>query len=155
MQHSHGLITRDGVTPAEFRAIANGEIAKYRSVQALPKRVRAVTKVEGKEGDRAEFEPVADDGEIYGAANVMPATGLRETLPAVEGIYNYYGRSLFNCPYCDGWEVRDKRPVIIAESERGASHLPKVIYNWSREIVVCTNGHQALSDVQKELPGKY
>jgi thioredoxin reductase len=154
-QHSHGFITRDGVTPAEFRAIANGEIAKYPSVQALPKHVRAVTKVDGKEGHPAEFELVADDGEMHRAANVILATGLRETLPAVEGIHNYYGRSLFNCPYCDGWELRDKPLVIIAESERGASHLPKVIYNWSRDIVVCTNGHQALSDEQKDLLSKY
>ncbi|MEP6775418.1 MAG: FAD-dependent oxidoreductase, partial [Chloroflexota bacterium] len=79
----------------------------------------------------------------------------RETLPAVEGIYGYYGRSLFNCPYCDGWELRDKPLVIIAESERAASHLPKVVYQWSRDIVVCTNGHQALSDGQKLFLGKY
>ena len=45
--------------------------------------------------------------------------------------------------------------VIIAESEKAASHLPKVIYNWSRDIVVCTNGHQVLDDEQINSFGKY
>jgi thioredoxin reductase len=45
--------------------------------------------------------------------------------------------------------------VTIAETEKGASHLPKVIYNWSRDLVVCTNGHQVLSDEQKHLLDKY
>jgi thioredoxin reductase len=148
-QHSHGFITRDGVRPAEFRAIGYGEIAKYPSVEALPTHVRGV-KSQG-----TAFELVADDGETFRARNVILAAGLRETLPAVEGIYSYYGSSLFNCPYCDGWEVRDKPLVIIAESEKAASHLPKVIYNWSHDIVVCTNGHQALSDEQKLLLDKY
>jgi thioredoxin reductase len=98
---------------------------------------------------------VADNGEKFRAGNIILATGLRETLPAIEEIYSYYGRSLFNCPYCDGWELRDKPLVIIAESEMAASHLPKVIYQWSRDIVVCTNGHQALSDGEKLFLNKY
>jgi thioredoxin reductase len=156
-QHSHGFITRDGVTPAEFRAIGYGEIAKYPSVEALPTRIQAV-KRQGQgegEGQGTAFELVAEDGEKFRAGKVILAMGLRETLPAIEGIYSYYGRSLFNCPYCDGWELRDKPLVIIAESERAASHLPRVIYNWSRDMVVCTNGHQALSDEQKLFLGKY
>lgn len=148
-QHSHGFITRDGVTPAEFRAIGYRELTKYPSVAALATRIQAVNK------QGTSFELVAEDGEKFRAGNVILAAGLRETLPAVEGIYGYYGRSLFNCPYCDGWELRDKPLVIIAESEKAASHLPKLIYNWSHDIVVCTNGHQALSDAQKLALDKY
>jgi thioredoxin reductase len=158
-QHSHGFITRDGVSPGEFRAIGYGEIAKYPSVEVRPTRIQAVNRQrQGKgqgEGEGTAFELVAEGGERFRAGNVILATGLRETLPAVEGIYNYYGRSLFNCPYCDGWEMRDKPLVIIAESERAASHLPRVIYTWSRDIVVCTNGHRALSDEQKLFLDRY
>jgi thioredoxin reductase len=152
-RHSHGFITRDGVSPAEFRAIGYGEIAKYPSVEVLSTRIQGVSR-QGTEQETA-FELVADSGENFRAGNLILATGLQETLPAVEGIYSYYGTSLFNCPYCDGWELRDKPLVIIAESEKAASHLPKVIYQWSRDIVVCTNGHQALSDEQKRFLEKY
>src|SRR6478672_5219946 len=152
-RHSHGFITRDGVTPAEFRRIGYGEIATYPSVGVLSTRVRAANRQETGEGSdqKTVFELVTEDSETFRAANVILATGLRETLPAVEGIYTYYGRSLFNCPYCDGWELRDKPLAIIAESEKAASHLPKIIYNWSRDIVVCTNGHKALSNEQKSF----
>jgi len=152
-QHSHGFITRDGVTPAEFRATAYGEIARYPSVQVLSTRIISVSREETEHG--TAFGLVSEDGKEFAAANIILATGLRETLPAVDGIYSYYGRSLYNCPYCDGWELRDKPLVIIAESERGASHLPKVIYNWSRDIVVCTNGHEVLSEEQKGLLNKH
>lgn len=152
-RHSHGFITRDGVSPAEFRAIGYGEIAKYPSVEVLSTRIQGVSR-QGTEQETA-FELIADSGEKFRAGILILATGLRETLPAVEGIYGYYGRSLFNCPYCDGWELRDKPLVIIAESEKAASHLPKVIYQWSRDIVVCTNGHQALSDEQERFLEKY
>lgn len=147
--HSHGFITRDGVSPAEFRAIGHGEIAKYPSVEVLSTRIQAVSR------QGTAFELVAEGGEKFRAGNIILATGLQETLPAVEEIYRYYGRSLFNCPYCDGWELRDKPLVIIAESEMAASHLPKVVYQWSRDIVVCTNGHQVLSDGQKLFLDKY
>ena len=148
-QHSHGFITRDGVHPAEFRAIGQQEIAKYPSVEIHSVRIEAVIK------QGTTFELVADSGEKFEARNIILATGVQETLPAVEGIYDYYGKSLFNCPYCDGWELRDKPLVIIAENEMGASHLPKVLYNWSHDLVVCTNGHQVLNEEQKLFLDKY
>jgi thioredoxin reductase len=144
-QHSHGFITRDGVTPAEFRAIGQAELRNYPSIELRSARVAAVTKLD------EVFELTTKSGERFEAANIILATGIQETLPAVEGIYDYYGKSLFNCPYCDGWELRDKPLVIIAEDELRASHLPKVLYNWSHDLVVCTNGNRVLNDEQKTL----
>jgi thioredoxin reductase len=148
-QHSHGFITRDGVVPAEFRAIAQREIAQYPSVETRAARIRAVTR------QGAAFELLADDGATVSAGTIILATGLRETLPAVAGIDRYYGRSLFNCPYCDGWELRDQPLVIVAESPSAAAHLPKVLYNWSRDLVVCTNGQQPLSAEQQHFFAGY
>jgi thioredoxin reductase len=137
------------VHPAEFRAIGQQEIAKYPSVEIHSARIETVIK------QGTTFELIADSGEKFEARNIILATGVQETLPAVEGIYDYYGKSLFNCPYCDGWELRDKPLVIIAENEMGASHLPKVLYNWSHDLVVCTNGHQVLNEEQKLFLDKY
>lgn len=148
-QHSHGFITRDGVAPAEFRAIAHSEIAQYPTVEAHSTHIWAVNRQE------TAFELVADDGAKFSAGTIILATGLRETLPAIADIYRYYGRSLFNCPYCDGWELRDKPLVIIAESAPAAAHLPKVIYGWSHDLVVCTNGQPALNAGQKRFFEEY
>jgi thioredoxin reductase len=148
-QHSHGFITRDGVKPAEFRAIGRRELANYPSVELYSNRVESVK----KQGET--FELLTDRGERFEARNIILATGVQETLPAVEGIYNYYGKSLFNCPFCDGWELRDKPLVLIVENEPVAFHMSKLLYNWSHDLVVCTNGYRVLNEEQKQLLAKY
>lgn len=147
-QHSHGFLTRDGVSPAELRAIAQQEIACYPSVSMYETRIESVK----KQGEI--FTLVAGSGEVFEARTILLATGIQETLPAVEGIYDYYGKSLFNCPYCDGWELRDK-PLVILVEQAGAFHLAKVTYNWSQDLVVCTNGHRVLDEEEKRFLERY
>jgi thioredoxin reductase len=146
---THGFLTRDAVKPDEFRALAHQDISKYPSVAVRHTRITEVRPQEN------QFELVADDGEVVQARTVILATGMKETLPEVDGIHNYYGKSLFSCPYCDGWELRDKPLIVIAEEGQHAFHLGKLVWNWSRDLVVCTNGHTVLTEEQKEtLQGK-
>ncbi|QBD76651.1 NAD(P)/FAD-dependent oxidoreductase [Ktedonosporobacter rubrisoli] len=140
-QESHGFLTRDGVKPDEFRALAHQEISKYPSATFQQGLVTAVHKQENS------FEIVVAGQPAYQARTVILATGLKETLPEIEGIHDFYGKSLFSCPYCDGWELRDRPLIAIAEEH--AFHA-KLIWNWSRDLVICTNGHQILTDEQKE-----
>ncbi|UUZ82464.1 NAD(P)/FAD-dependent oxidoreductase [Paenibacillus sp. P26] len=92
---------------------------------------------------------LAETGEWYEARKIILATGLREVLPAVNGLTEFYGKSLFNCPYCDGWELRDRPLVIISETDH-AHHMAKILYNWSRDLLVCTNGKSVLTAEQKQ-----
>jgi thioredoxin reductase len=85
------------------------------------------------------------------ASTIILATGLRESLPAIPGIHDYYGKSLFCCPYCDGWELQEKPLVVIAEEGQPAFHMAKVVWNWSRDLLVCTNGHTTLSVEHKAI----
>lgn len=141
---SHGFLTRDGVKPAEFRKIAHEEIAQYPSVRF---RSSTVTDIR-KESDG--FALVTSDGTIVRSKKVMIATGLKETLPSVDGIHDYYGKSLFNCPYCDGWELRDRPLVVISEGSH-AWGLISLVHNWSKDLIVCTNGNNNLDEQQKEI----
>jgi thioredoxin reductase len=140
---SHGFLTRDGVEPGEFRAIAYQEIARYPSVEIHRTRV-----VEASKHDR-HFEVATGEGERFQAKTILLATGLKDVLPDIEGIHDYYGKSLFVCPYCDGWEHRDQPLVIISDS-MSPFHLAKVAWNWSRDLLVCTNGHTLLTAEEKE-----
>ena len=144
-QETHGFLTRDGVKPGEFRNIAHQEISKYPSVAMRTTRITNVSKHEDL------FEVVEDNGEVVQAKTIILATGVRETLPEIEGIHDFYGKSLFNCPYCDGWELRDKPLVIIVENEQFAFHMTINIWNWSRNLLVCTNGRSHLTEEQKEV----
>ena len=60
-------------------------------------------------------------------------------------------KSLFSCPYCDGWEQKDKPLVVMAEKEEHVLHLTKLIYNWSQDLVVLTNGTHLSKEGKMEL----
>ncbi len=141
-QETHGFLTRDGVTPDEFRHLAHQEISMYPSVEFRQTQITDVSNHESL------FELVADNSAVFHARTIILATGLKETLPAIDGIHDYYGRSLFSCPYCDGWELKDRPLVVISEGEH-TFHLAKTIWNWSRDVLVCTNGHHVLTQEQK------
>lgn len=147
-RESHGFITRDGIAPGELRRIAHEDISKYGSVQVRRASVIAVRRV-----SHASFQLATQQGELYMARKIILATGLKEILPPVNGLHDFYGKSIFNCPYCDGWELKDKPLVIISEGPN-AFHMAKTLYNWSVRLAVCTNGHRALTAQQHEALGR-
>lgn len=122
---SHGFITRDGVNPNDFRTIAHQEIGKYPSVNIQHTQVTGVSRRD------SAFEVTTGKGDVYLARNILLATGLKAILPTIDGIHDYFGKSLFTCPYCDGWELRDKRLVVISE-EQDAFHMAQLVRNWSK-----------------------
>ncbi|THF76951.1 NAD(P)/FAD-dependent oxidoreductase [Cohnella fermenti] len=141
---SHGFITRDGVKPEEFRRIAYEEVTGYPSVRHYPAEVVSVRRTE--EG----FELTASTGETVKARKVILSGGLKDTYPEIEGFRDFYGKSLFVCPFCDGWEMRDK-PLAVVSSHPAAFHVLKLLYqNWSRDLVLCTNGSGHLTAEQRE-----
>ncbi|WP_330901175.1 NAD(P)/FAD-dependent oxidoreductase [Priestia megaterium] len=143
-QESHGFLTRDGITPQEFRAIAYEEVLGYPSVMHKQDRVDTIQR------DEKGFLLQTRKGETVITKKIILATGLKETLPPIPNIHQYYGKSLFVCPFCDGWELRDKPLVILAKGDR-AFHLAKIVYNWSQDLIICTNGDSDLSTEQLHL----
>ncbi|KLU54936.1 pyridine nucleotide-disulfide oxidoreductase [Paenibacillus sp. VT-400] len=139
---SHGFLTRDGITPSEFRRIAYEEVTSYPSVEHHPLTVMDIQKI--PEG----FLIMAGD-QMIRARKLLITTGMKETVPDIPGLKELYGKSLFHCPYCDGWELRDRPLIVIAENE-GLFHLAKLLYNWSRDLVICSNGRSILTDEQKQ-----
>lgn len=142
---SHGFITRDGVSPREFRALAHQDIRKYPSVQINENKI-----VKIKQASNSTFELITHEGETYLTKKIILAIGLKESLPKVNGIWDFYGKSLFSCPYCDGWELKDQPLVLISENKH-VIHMAKIIYQWSRDLVICTNGNKIISEADALL----
>ncbi|MGO4697528.1 NAD(P)/FAD-dependent oxidoreductase [Paenibacillus sp. 2TAB26] len=140
---SHGFITRDRVTPAEFRRIAYEEVLSYPTVDHRQAEVISVSKIE------AGFELIDSSGFRIHTRKLILATGVKEIFPEIEGFYPLYGKSLFNCPYCDGWELRDQ-PLVVVSEYPTVFHTVKLLLNWSKDLVVCTNGNENLSNEQKK-----
>jgi thioredoxin reductase len=127
----HGFLTRDGISPAELRALARKELAQYPTVEL---RETAATGVRGAEG---EFVVTADQEET--ARRVLLATGVRDDLPDLEGLAELWGRGVFHCPYCHGYEVRGEPIVVLAVEPEDVSMVAKLAC-YSDDIAVCTNG---------------
>lgn len=141
---SHGFITRDGIKPSEFKRIAREDLMNYPDITMENQRVIDIK----KENDA--FMVRGEDGRSFRSRKVLLATGLKDELPAIEGIHQFYGKTLFSCPFCDGWELRDRPLVLITEDNR-AFHMVKMISNWSNNLAVCTNGNLIFSEEQKEI----
>ncbi|MGM9923535.1 MAG: NAD(P)/FAD-dependent oxidoreductase [Bacillus sp. (in: firmicutes)] len=141
---SHGFLTRDGVSPAEFRRIAQNELRTYPAVSLRETKVIVVEKA-----DRL-FRIRTLEGESHIARTVLFATGIKEVLPPIEGMAALYGSSLYSCPYCDGWELKDKTLAIISD-HKAVFKLIKLVYNWSKRLIVCTNGRRMENETRVEL----
>jgi len=149
-QETHGFLTRDGVKPAELRNLGLTELEKYPSVHIYKETVLQVTQ---QKGDQL-FKISTSQAREYFAEKVIIATGIQEIYPQIPEVSTYYGKSLFSCPYCDGWELRDQPLIAIAEDEETAFHMGKLLHNWSKDLIVATNGHKVSSKIESDLKKK-
>jgi thioredoxin reductase len=78
----------------------------------------------------------------------LVATGLTDNLPTVQGFEEMYGQSIFHCPYCDGWEVRDKRIGVYAKNKEGWE-LALNLKTWSSKVTLYTDGRNNVKPAQK------
>lgn len=146
---SHGFLTRDGIKPKEFKDIAIKDLESYPSVSIWNETVTEVIKDVKNDG----FLVNTSNNRSFIAEKIMLATGIQEEFPLSQ-IKQYYGKSLFSCPYCDGWELRDQPLAIIAEDDEHIIHMTKLVFNWSKDLIVFTNGHQLSNKVRNDFASK-
>jgi thioredoxin reductase len=129
----HGFLSRDGIAPAELRRVGREQLARYPSVELHAAEVVSAA------CHRDGFDVTIADGRAFAARKLVLATGMIDELPDIPGMREFYGRGVYHCPYCDGWEVRD-RPLAAYGKGRHGWGLGKLLLGWSRDIVVCTDG---------------
>ncbi|MDX1807660.1 MAG: NAD(P)/FAD-dependent oxidoreductase, partial [Paenisporosarcina sp.] len=132
---SHGFITRDGIKPSEFREIAHKEFKSYPSVEIVSDQVVKLTTI--KNG----FKVTTDRGYEWDCRKVILATGVKEKFPNIPTLQDFYGTSIFNCPYCDGWEYNDK-PLAVFGLIDYTIHMAGILKNWSQDLMIFTNGEE-------------
>ncbi len=130
VQEMHGFLSRDGTAPKDLINVARGELARYPSVEFAPEHV-----IDAHEEDSG-FVVSTQATHRYFGRRLLLATGMFDDLPPMEGLATRWGRSAFNCPFCDGWEVRDRRFAAYGEG-RQAVGLAQELYGWSKDLVVC------------------
>jgi thioredoxin reductase len=135
-RHAHGiggLLGHDGRPPAELYAAGRQELASYPSVE-----LREGTVVHGERVDGLFALELAAGGREW-ARRVVLATGMEYRPPEVAGVTELWGKSVFHCPFCHGWEVRD-RPLAVLDKGESGVHRALLLRNWSDDVVLLTSG---------------
>ncbi len=138
----HYFLTRDGITPEEFLRVGREQLEPYPNVELRQ------TRVTGAAGSDGDFEVTLEDGSV-GARKLLLATGVYDELPERPGFREFWGRGIYHCPYCHGWEVRG-RPLAVLDPGEGAAERVALIRNWSRDLILLTDGPAMLDDGSRE-----
>lgn len=113
--HSHGFITHDGRNPREISHEAKLQLQKYPTVQWLDGYAQSAVKTE-------RGFAVEAGGQVYETKRVVLAMGVADGLPKVEGLEERWGKSVFHCPYCHGYELDQGRIGVLAVSPMSIHH---------------------------------
>jgi thioredoxin reductase len=137
--HAHGFLTRDGEAPAELLRLAREEIQAYDSVEI--KRAAATSVETSPDGFDVHVE---GRGQVT-ARKLVLATGVTDTLPDIRGMQDLWGNGVHHCPFCHGWQVRDRQWAIFGDSPMAFERVA-LYRGWASDVVVLANGQSVLED---------
>ncbi|HEY5809476.1 MAG TPA: NAD(P)/FAD-dependent oxidoreductase [Povalibacter sp.] len=139
----HSFLTRDGISPGRFRECAHHQLLQYQGVVFRPTEVIAARRLPS-----GQFDVTLGTRKRVRCRKLLIATGVFDHLPSIEGIESFFGKSVFQCPYCDGWEMRSKAIAVYGKRQRGFE-MARAMTAWSRDILLCTDGGSTLSDTAR------
>jgi thioredoxin reductase len=134
----HGLLGREGMAPAELLRRGREEVESYGGV-IVRGQVAAAREDWWGDGVEKSFTVTLTDGRRVRSRRLLVATGVRDALPAVEGLAEHWGHGVVHCPYCHGWEVRDE-PIGILASGPMSAHQAWLFRQLSDDIVFFARG---------------
>ena len=135
----HLLLSREGVSPERLRDDYLQQMQAYPNLEVSSE---SVVEVAGNEG---AFVVHTAGQRAYEGSRILLATGLEDQLPEIDGLENKWGQSAFLCPYCDGWEVRD-RPMSVLVSAPEDLPFAMMLTRWSTDLTVLTEGKLELGE---------
>lgn len=136
---SHGFLTQDGRAPAEISAAAREQLMNYPNVEWL----HGVADNARVEGDGSLSFRVGT--EAVRARRLLIAIGVRDELPSVPGLAQRWGRSVFHCPYCHGYEA-DTGPIGIIAASPLAQHHGVMLPDWGETTLFLNGSYSPSAD---------
>ncbi len=141
----HGFLSRDGTPPAEVRRAAREQLRPYGTVEYGRLAARAA-----RRPPAGGFEVDLEDGTEVAARRLLLAHGMRYGLPDLDGVAALWGRHVFHCPYCHGWEVRDRAIAVYGGGDR-AVHQALLLVSLSDDVILLTDGADLPAEQRERL----
>jgi thioredoxin reductase len=126
----HGFLGLDGFLPADIRRIAWEQIDKYESAELREERIANISKEEGI------FLITSDNETSIKAKKVILAVGYHDVYPDIPGFLECWADTIIHCPFCDGYENKDRIWGIVVNSKAELKRFPKMARNWTSKIKV-------------------
>ncbi len=141
--HSQNFLAQDGTPPHEIAAIGKAQVQRYDTVTFFEGTALSGNKT--AEG----FEVTCESGEVFRAAKLIFATGLKDKMPDIKGFADCWGISAIHCPYCHGYEHKGKPTGLLLNGDM-AYHLVQLVSNLTDNLTVFTNGKPEFKEGQLE-----
>ncbi|MEI1280056.1 NAD(P)/FAD-dependent oxidoreductase [Leptospira venezuelensis] len=145
--HLNNFPTRDGIHPAEWRKLVRKDLEKYNTINFFEGSVISV------ENSGSGFIAKLSAGKTFSFKKVILAYGVEDKYLSVPGYKELWGKSIFHCPYCHGFEVKGSKLGLIGNGDTLVYMLP-LIYDLASDLIVFSNGKAELKEEQKELLNK-
>jgi thioredoxin reductase len=125
-----GLLGHDGMPPGELYELARGQVAAYEAVA-----LRDAEAVDARAEDDGFVVVLGGDGGEVRTQALVLATGMTYEVPDLPGFAELWGGAVFHCPFCHGWEVRD-RPIVVCAAGEVAERHAKLLAAWTDDVTV-------------------
>lgn len=140
--HSHGFLGQDGVDPAIIWTEARRQLLAYPDVRWIEGTASTTT------GRKDDFRVSTEVGDAFAGRRILLATGVIDQLPGIPGLAERWGRAVFHCPYCHGYELDRGRIRVIATGPMSI-HQAQLLPEWG-EVTFLTNGALTLEPAQRD-----
>ncbi len=127
----HNFLGLDGSLPSEIRRVAWEQIDRYKSAELRRERIVDI----GRYGN-GDFLVTSDQDNKVAARHVILAFGYHDIHPDIPGFAECWGNTIIPCPFCDGYENRDRTWGIVGSSAEEISSFPLMAQNWTSDIKV-------------------
>jgi thioredoxin reductase len=142
--HSHGFLGQDGADPAVLAATARRQLEQYPTLAWRDGRAEAVS------GETDNFVVTSADGEAHKGRRILLAIGVADQLPSIEGVAERWGKSIFHCPYCHGYELGEGAIGVIATGPMSA-HQAQFLTEWGTVTLLANDAIALDADARTAL----
>lgn len=146
----HGFFSREGMNPLDLVRVGRTEVESYGGAIVHG---TAVT-ITRTDNPRYRFQTVLENGTELLSRRLLLTTGLTDVLPEIRGLRDQWGRGVVHCPFCHGWEIRDRAIGVLGASPRSV-HQALLFRQWSNRITLFLNNTvEPTEDEEEQLAAR-
>ncbi|WP_197282467.1 NAD(P)/FAD-dependent oxidoreductase [Bosea thiooxidans] len=138
-----GFLTRDGCPPRGLLRMGRQQLRAYPTLE-----LRDAVEIISAKFCTVGFQLCSRTGEVFLGRKLLIATGVTDSPPPIPGVERFYGRGVFHCPYCDGYEQRDKVIAVYGRSKKTLA-LALELTGWTSRLCLVSDGAGQLRPAQR------